>query len=80
MFYRFIMPPFRALALATWRKAVLDVSQSRAPTAPVATQEKTRKNAMSVYELAYSTTSFSARTSFLARRSASEQARQPEIV
>ena len=30
MFYRFIMPPFRALALATWRKAVLDVTIARA--------------------------------------------------
>ena len=30
VFYRFIMPPFRALALATWRKAVFDVSIARA--------------------------------------------------
>jgi hypothetical protein len=36
------MPPFRRLALAIWRKAVLD-SQSRAPTAPVVLVAKTSK-------------------------------------
>ena len=39
-----------------------------------------KKRNMRVYELAYSTTSSSAETSFLARRCISVQARQPEIV
>ena len=42
MFYRVIMPPFCALALATWRKAVLDVPIARADGAPWATREKTK--------------------------------------
>ena len=76
MFYRFLMPPFRALALATWREAVLDVPNARADGA----RGHSGKNENELSMLAYSHTSFSAETSFLGRRCTSEQARQPEIV
>ena len=52
------MPPFRALALATWRNAVLDVSIARADGARVATWEKTKMRVST--RLAYSATSSSA--------------------
>ena len=71
------MPPFRALALATWRKVVLDVSITRADGA-AATWEKTSKRELVSTRLAYSTTSSSAETSFLARRCTQRQARQPK--
>ena len=58
MFYRFVMPPFRALALATWRKAVLDVSIARADGA-----RRHLGKTKNAHELAYSTTSSSAKDS-----------------
>ena len=78
-FIAFSCRSFRALALATWRKVVLDVSITRADGA-AATWEKTSKRELVSTRLAYSTTSSSAETSFLARRNAQRQARQPEIV
>jgi hypothetical protein len=73
MFYRFIMPPFRALALATWRKAVLDVPNRARRRRPWPLGKKRMRT-----ELACSATSSSAETSFLARRCTQRQARQPK--